>query len=332
MFVWVRPKRSEKIMSKTKTKRYLVLLAAIGLVAAALGGTGTFASFSAETTNAGNFFATGTLFLHNNGGTTTCKSETSPTNIQTSGCDVLFSVAPLNDATNPNWAHLTLTNAGSVDAVDIKFDAPGATPCQTPVSTFSSAGLTAPLPVAGSQVTTLTFQSLTGSIAVGDPITVTEGSHGQTFTATQAVTTGATSVTVQSVNAGYSFTTAATLANATTFGGGGIDLCQGLQFIIVETGSNFNTNSPTAATSCSYGVPTAGPPYTGCVFDASKTLFNLPNASMQALKDSDGTTNTNLLAGQSRYFLIGIKPSVSLDNTYQNRRAQFNLHWKIDQA
>ena len=50
-------------MSRTKTKRYLVLLAAVGLVAAALGGTGTFATFTADVTNSNNTFQTGTLVL-----------------------------------------------------------------------------------------------------------------------------------------------------------------------------------------------------------------------------------------------------------------------------
>ncbi len=41
-------------MAKTKLKRYLMLLAALGLVAiAAGGGGGTFASFNAEVANTG---------------------------------------------------------------------------------------------------------------------------------------------------------------------------------------------------------------------------------------------------------------------------------------
>ena len=53
-------------MSKKRFKQYLMLLTVVGLVAvAAGGGSGTFASFTAETTNAGNTFATGTLVLSN---------------------------------------------------------------------------------------------------------------------------------------------------------------------------------------------------------------------------------------------------------------------------
>jgi predicted ribosomally synthesized peptide with SipW-like signal peptide len=315
-------------MSKTKTKRYLMLLAAIGLIAAGLGGTGTFASFTAETANNGNYFATGTLLLHNNGGTTTCTSESDAnnSNLAGTGCDTLFKVAPLTSSTTPQWAHLTLTNAGSIVAADIKVSSPG---CTTPVSSFGPNNLTVPL-TAGSPVTSLTFSSLTGSIAVGDPILVTQGAHSQTFTATAAAAAAATTVTVASVNANFSYTTSASIANSPSFGAG--DLCSSLQVIIVETATNsFNGDSPTGAVSCSYGVGNAGPPNNGCVFDPSKTLSTLP-VSPTPLVDNDTSTNTTLDAGASRFFLIGIKPSGSFNNTFQNKRAQFDLHWQIDQA
>jgi predicted ribosomally synthesized peptide with SipW-like signal peptide len=107
-------------MSRTKTKRYLVLLAAVGLVAAALGGSGTFASFNAETTNAGNTFATGTLLLDNTHGVTTCHSATDTTgNSQTTGCSILFTVPSLTDTSGATYADLTLSNVGTVDAGDI---------------------------------------------------------------------------------------------------------------------------------------------------------------------------------------------------------------------
>jgi predicted ribosomally synthesized peptide with SipW-like signal peptide len=315
-------------MSKTKTKRYLILLAAIGLVAAALGGTGTFASFSAQTANTGNYFATGTLLLHNNGGTTTCTSESDSLNANTAGtgCDTLFKVAPLTSSTTPTWAHLTLTNAGSIDAADIQVSSPG---CTMPVSSFGPNTLTAPL-TSGSPVGSLSFTSLTGAIAPGDAILVTEGTHTQTFTATAAAAATATSVTVASVNANFSYTTAASIGVSPSFGSG--NLCTGLQVIIVETATNgFNGDVPTGAVSCSYGVGNAGPPNNGCVFDPSKTLGTLP-VSPSPLVNANTTTPTPLAAGASRFFLIGIKPTGSFGNAFQNRRAQFDLRWQIDQA
>jgi predicted ribosomally synthesized peptide with SipW-like signal peptide len=100
-------------MSKmTNTKRYLVLLAAVGLIAAGLGGTGTFASFTAQTTNPGNTFATGTLLLSNTVGTgSACHSESNTANAAT--CSAVFTV------TNSGTSHeehntVTVENTGTL--------------------------------------------------------------------------------------------------------------------------------------------------------------------------------------------------------------------------
>ena len=81
-------------MSKKRMKQYLMLLCVIGLVSVAAG-SGTFASFSAQTTNPNNTFAAGTLYLHDtpNGGTT-CTSESATTGPN-------FNVNP-GDGTNGN--------------------------------------------------------------------------------------------------------------------------------------------------------------------------------------------------------------------------------------
>ena len=117
-------------MSKKRAKQYLMLLCVIGLVAVA-SGSGTFASFSAETTNPGNTFASGTLFLHDtpNGGTT-CTSESAVTgpnfNLNpgdgTNGnsCAAFFTNASFTGG--PLTAHLALSNAGTIPASDMKFD------------------------------------------------------------------------------------------------------------------------------------------------------------------------------------------------------------------
>lgn len=116
-------------MSKKRTKQYLMLLTVVGLVAiAAGGGSGTFASFSAEVTNPGNTFASGTLFLHNTKGATTCTSESNNLNVNPGtgvggdSCAVLFNNVSLQggDAT----ADLALNNAGTVNATDVKWDVP----------------------------------------------------------------------------------------------------------------------------------------------------------------------------------------------------------------
>jgi predicted ribosomally synthesized peptide with SipW-like signal peptide len=100
-------------MSKTKTKRYLMLLAAIGLVAAALGGTGTFASFTAETTNGGNTFATGTLLLANTVNSVTCNSNSSAANTAT--CNSVFTASNLGTGVTQSNT-VTVSNTGTLTA------------------------------------------------------------------------------------------------------------------------------------------------------------------------------------------------------------------------
>ncbi|HEY8029921.1 MAG TPA: SipW-dependent-type signal peptide-containing protein [Gaiellaceae bacterium] len=120
-------------MSKKRIKQYLMLLTAVGLVAvAAGGGSGTFASFNAQVTNPGNTFASGTLFLHNTNGATTCKSETGALNTipgtgagGTDVCATLFSNVNLQGG--DTTAHLALNNAGTLAATDLKWDISGCT-------------------------------------------------------------------------------------------------------------------------------------------------------------------------------------------------------------
>ena len=113
-------------MSKTKTKRYLVLLAAVGLVAAALGGSGTFASFNAEVTNSGNTFQTGSLVLSNKvGASSACFSSGAGNVNNVNDCGAIFTLPT-------NWqpggttvtANLTLTNTGSLTPAALTWFAP----------------------------------------------------------------------------------------------------------------------------------------------------------------------------------------------------------------
>jgi predicted ribosomally synthesized peptide with SipW-like signal peptide len=87
-------------MARKRVKQYLMLLLAIGVVAIAAGGGGTFASFNAEVANTGNTFATGTLVLNDNGGTKTCTSAINNSNSNTAGtdCDTLFSLKKFTSA------------------------------------------------------------------------------------------------------------------------------------------------------------------------------------------------------------------------------------------
>ncbi|MBV8562121.1 MAG: hypothetical protein JOZ56_03435, partial [Actinobacteria bacterium] len=79
-------------------KRYLKLMMLVGALTLLGGTAGTFATFNAEVTSAGNTFASGTLFLHETKqGGGTCTSESANDNLSTNNCDILFTV---NNITN----------------------------------------------------------------------------------------------------------------------------------------------------------------------------------------------------------------------------------------
>jgi predicted ribosomally synthesized peptide with SipW-like signal peptide len=117
------PKKERDTMSK-KTKRYLMLLVAVGLIAVAAGGSGTFASFNAEVTNSNNTFASGTLFLHDtpNSSATVCKSEDNLSNNTYSGCTFLFNK---DLSAGSQTATLALNNAGTISASALTFKVTG---------------------------------------------------------------------------------------------------------------------------------------------------------------------------------------------------------------
>jgi predicted ribosomally synthesized peptide with SipW-like signal peptide len=95
--------------------------------------------------------------------------------------------------------------------------------------------------------------------------------------------------------------------------------CSNLQLAIQETQSDFSTH-----VYCGYGTVSGN----DCTID---TGHNLGTAtSLTTLLTTSGATAT-LAAGASRYYLIEINPNVGSNNTLQNRRAQFDVTWHIDQ-
>ena len=103
-------------------KKPLIVVMAVGLAAAGAG-AGAFASFSAETTNSNNVFATGTLTLSDTVGSgTTCFSYNGTNNSATCGASdqQLVGSTTLNKPGQSQYADVTLTGAGSIDASDLK--------------------------------------------------------------------------------------------------------------------------------------------------------------------------------------------------------------------
>jgi hypothetical protein len=314
-------------MSK-KTKRYLMLLAAVGLIAVAAGGSGTFATFSAETANTGNTFATGTLLLHNNGGTTTCTSEANSGNVNVvspTGCDTLFTQPSITPG-QLYTANLKLSNAGTLDASGIKF-ALGSTGCVEAKPTIGTNGVALTNGVAP---TTLTLTNLNQDLLDRTQIELHEGANSQTYTVSGDYSAGASVVVTLSApaNANFAYTTAATVSLA-AFGTG--TLCSNLQVYIQEKGPSFSGNLK-----CVYGLPlngtTCDPTPVGFPLNGIGTNVAAPANNLALATGGSGNTLLQLTHKQSRYFVIGILAPASLTNANQNDMVTFDLKWHIDQA
>jgi hypothetical protein len=162
----------------TALKKVLLSLMLFGAVTY-FGGGGTFASFSAETSNNGSTVASGTLTMSANvtGGTGTCFSAGgSALNNVNPACDKAFSLTNVAPGVFGGTAKITVANTGSIDASKFSFWAspPNATLSGPPVLTTGN-------------VTSLPITALEGNIAAGDQLTVSYGTHTQTFTAAAAL-------------------------------------------------------------------------------------------------------------------------------------------------
>jgi predicted ribosomally synthesized peptide with SipW-like signal peptide len=105
------------------SKTYLKLLIVVGLVAVVGGSAGTFASFNAETTNAGNTFATGTLLLSNKVTTgTACYSNEASGNAN-GACSAVINVSTMTPGNSTN-SYLTIKNEGTLDTGNLKLFIP----------------------------------------------------------------------------------------------------------------------------------------------------------------------------------------------------------------
>jgi predicted ribosomally synthesized peptide with SipW-like signal peptide len=321
---------------KNRTKQYLMLLTVAGLIAIVGGSSsGTFASFTAETTNAGNYFATGTLFLHqsDNQGATTCNSEDgtlNANNAASNGCDVLFKLKPLVESSGIQYAELTLKNAGTIDSAHIKWESPNGCVSSTVVHSTLDGAVSAT-----DDASTITIDPLVGGdIVAGDTITVTDGVNTDTFTTQSGLSEGGTTISIAGGSPTWtdSFVDGVQVEVGSTFGTAA-NLCTGMQMVITETDATFAGDdiNGAAAVGCAYGTADTH----GCQYDGSTPLSTLPD-SMQNLtlatdEGLDNTvTHTGLDAGGTRYFLIAVKPPTSFDNTYQNRSATFDLRWHLE--
>jgi hypothetical protein len=107
-------------------------------------GSGTFASFTAETTNAGNTFATGTIVLSNavTSGTTCLSTNggTTDVNANSVGCNTLFNALVKKPGDSSTADQLTLWNKGSINAASLTLTVPSCTTGDAAGQTFHGTG------------------------------------------------------------------------------------------------------------------------------------------------------------------------------------------------
>jgi alternate signal-mediated exported protein len=211
-----------------KTKKLLLAVLAIG-AAAYLGGGGTFASFSAETSNNGSSVSSGTLTMSNKvNAATACMSTdiNSTQNNVNPNCNALFALTNVAPGIAAGSAKLTIQNTGSIDATKLF----------SVSASYVNASLTTALPNGVSSGTTLAVSPLEGAVGIGDTIRVIYGPNSQDFVTTAASAAGTSSITVT-----------AQTANALNFNPtAGDPLCHKLLFYVQETGTGTNY--------CWYGV------------------------------------------------------------------------------
>jgi len=116
------------------SKTYLKFLIVAGVLAVVGGGAGTFATFNAETTNANNTFATGTLLLSNSvHNAAACYSDLASSN--SNSCSAIINTSNLY-TNHTSTEFITLTNTGSLASSDLKLF--GSSCVNSTVGTFSS--------------------------------------------------------------------------------------------------------------------------------------------------------------------------------------------------
>jgi hypothetical protein len=172
------------------------------------GGGGTWASFSAETANQGQSIASGTLTMSDQVNTNAaCLSAngvaTNNVNPSCGAALTLTNVAPGVVSTG-SVAQITIQNTGSIDASKLFFWA-------SSVNATLNAGLTNAV-----AVTSLTVTPLEGSVTTGDSIFVSNGTHTQTFVASAPAAGGATTISVTSLAANFSYPVGTTVTDTSS--------------------------------------------------------------------------------------------------------------------
>lgn len=181
-------------LSDPKVKRALTLMMAVG--ALALAGRGTFASFSAETSNGGTSLASGTLTLSNQveSGEACLSTAAKSANNANARCSAAMALKNVAPGVFGGIAKITVKNTGSIDASKLYVWAP-----------MANAVLKGTALTEGAAVTKLTVGPIEGSVRGKDEIVLHYGTHEEKFEASAAAEGGTESISVTSKNANYAY-------------------------------------------------------------------------------------------------------------------------------
>jgi hypothetical protein len=104
-----------------RMRKILVATLLVGGAATAIG-AGTFASFTASTSNAGNTFDTGTLVLSNvvDAGSACLSTGGGNTDVNSNSCDIAFTKTVRKPGDGPYSANITIKNEGSLAGGQLK--------------------------------------------------------------------------------------------------------------------------------------------------------------------------------------------------------------------
>lgn len=288
-------------MTNKNTKRFLMLIGLIGVVAVATSaGSGTFAGFTAQVTNNGNYFATGTLFLHQqpqNGNT--CTSESGSNN--TFDCGALFTVTDGSPVTE----NIAMTNAGTINAASFNLTAANCSSTRPVVAVAATYG-----PITSGTQTTLSLTGMTQTLFAGTTLIV--GSDTFTVDSPTVTPTGnAATINVTPTTTEASPVTGPVNVQLAAFGGD--NFCTSDLQVSIQSAADSNY-SVSADSGCVY-------PTTNCT-SSPGTLSGLQGLSPLSF----GPLN----AGQTNYYVVKLSLASS-SNTLQNTQAKFDLAWQIAQ-
>ena len=244
------------------SKAILMLMMLMGIIAY-FGGAGTFAGFTAETSNPNDALASGTLTLQNNV-TSNCASQAGESNNNVNAnCNVALNFTNQEPGTFVGTATVTLTNTGSLNASKLYLWAPYA---NAVLSTATGVGSIGSLSVYASGHGPAGVE---GTMAAGDLVNVTYGSTSQTFcVGAGGAAPGATTIPLSSTGActGYtttptiSFLPGATVQDTSSDTSATNTNCYDTQQTVLGSGSGWNpaTGNPLCVASLLYVQETTG--------------------------------------------------------------------------